>query len=33
MTALRYTIKIESVFYCLAPSPTTAKGAQNRGWA
>ena len=33
MTALRCTMKIESVFYCLAPSPTTTKGAQNRGWA
>ena len=33
MMAFRCTMKIESVFYCLAPSPTTTKGAQNRGWA
>ena len=33
MKALRFAMKLESVFYCLAPSPTTMKGAQNRGWA
>ena len=31
--ALRFDMKIELVPYCLAPSPTTTKGAQNRGWA
>ena len=29
--ALRFAMKVESVPYCLAPSPTTSKGAQNRG--
>ena len=33
MMALRFDMKVESVPYCLAPSPTTTKGAQNRGWA
>ena len=31
--ALRFDMKIESAPYGAAPSPTTTKGAQNRGWA
>ena len=33
MKELRFAMKIESVPQGLAPSPTTTKGAQNRGWA